>query len=157
MTKRVAEIIHIVEEQKQAFIDAALNPGDEALNVLWVCGVRKQQYFALNDYIVMTFEYEGDNFTEDMNKMAAYLDTKGILVKTRRKDVPIDQRSTSNWWAPIKRLGTLLETKPSSIAEHGNEDYISYLDGYMDEFNDTNDIAYDEDEWLEELGIWKNI
>ena len=87
--RRVAEIMYIVPEEREAFLDGAINLDDETANVLWMCGVRKQQYFSLNELIFMTFEYEGQNFDTDMKKMAIYLDGKGLLINKRRKDVPV--------------------------------------------------------------------
>lgn len=146
--RRVAEIIYVVPERREEFLKGALNLDDESANVLWACGVRKQQYFALNDLIFMTFEYDGRDFEGDMKKMAIYLDSKGKLIKTRRKDVPADKRDTTDWWAPVKRLGTVLDSKPK------NEDDIhyelkDYLDGAMSAETSYGNLAYDEDDWSE--------
>lgn len=146
--RRVAEIIYIVPERREEFLKGALNLDDESARVLWMCGIRKQQYFALNDLIFMTFEYDGHTFDEDMKKMAMYLDGKGLLVKKRRKDVPVSERETTDWWAPVKRLGTVLDSKPF------NEEYIDYslmehLDGAMNGGSSYGSTAYDEDDWSE--------
>lgn len=154
--RRVAEIIYVVESEREAFLQGALNMDEETQKVLWLCGVRKQQYFALNDLIFMTFEYKGEHFKEDMDKMAAYLDSKGLLVKMRRKDVPIEERATTNWWAPVKKLGTLLETRPDFVDDEDNQwrvDYMAMLDGSMGMQDINNDISYDEDDWSEGMHI----
>jgi len=144
--RRVAEIIYIVPEKREAFLKGALNLDDETADVLWLCGVRKQQYFALNDLIFMTFEYEGYSFESDMKKMAIYLDGKGLLVKKRRKDVPLEERETTDWWAPVKRLGTVLDSAP-----HRDEGFkyslMDHLDGSMSSEGTYGNIAYDEDDW----------
>lgn len=149
--RRVAEIIYIVEEERKAFLDGALHPDIETEKALWVCGVRNQQYFALNDLIFMTFEYRGSHFERDMEKMAAYLDTKGLLVKKRRKDVPVEERSATNWWAPVKKLATLLTSRPFEDDEE--QDYNLYFDGSMSSKTEYYDIAFDEDDWTESMHI----
>lgn len=157
--KRVAEIIYVVESEREEFLQGALQPDEETKRVLWLCGVRKQQYFSLNELIFMTFEYGGENFEEDMKKMAAYLDSKGCLIKKRRKEVPAAELSNTNWWAPVKRLGTLFTEKPAfhdEQDEHLQESFISALDGGMDYQNENYDIAFDEEEWMENIQIWKN-
>ena len=150
--RRVAEIMHIVESEREEFLKGALNLTEEEQKILWLCGVRSQQYFAMNDLIFMTFRYVGDNFKEDMAKMAAYMETKGHLIRKRRKDVPVEERATTNWWAPVKRLGSLLEEEPD-FSENTNEEYMDYmamLDGCVVEDAATNsDISYDEDDWSE--------
>lgn len=148
--RRVAEIIHIVETEREAFIEGATNPDLETQKVLWLCGVRRQQYFALNELLFMTFEYEGTNFNEDMNKMASYLDTKGLLVKQRRKNVPLEERENTNWWAPVKRLGAVLITNPR-LDEDTNANLLAMLDGGMKESDEYSNIAYDEEDWSEEF------
>lgn len=143
--RRVAEIIYVVEEEREAFLKGALNPDDETKKVLWLCGVRKQQYFELNDFLFMTFEYDGKNFAEDMKKMAAYLDSKNLLIKQRRKDVPLEERERTSWWAPIKRLGYLLDSNP--IKESEDENLLAMLDGSMTDGDSYKDISFDEDDW----------
>lgn len=146
--KRVAEIIYIVKEEREAFLNSAMNLTNEEEQVLWKCGVRNQQYFALNDLIFMTFEYKGDDFSGDMNRMAAYLESKGLLVTKRRRDVPADELDTTNWWAPVKKLGTLLTSRPSFNAE--SDVFDCYFDGEMMS-REKYDIAFDEDDWSESM------
>lgn len=148
--KRVAEIIYVVKEERENFLNGAINLTDEESKVLWLCGVRNQQYFALNELIFMTFEYEGKHFAEDMEKMAAYLDLKGLLVKKRRKDVPVEERDTTNWWAPVKKLASVLEHKPFHDDEE--QDYNYYFDGNMSSKRQY-DIAFDDDDWSEGMHI----
>lgn len=150
--RRVAEIIHIVEEKREEFLNGAINPDIEMQKVLWLCGVRKQQYFVVNDYIFMTFEYDGKDFKQDMSKMAAYLDSKGHLVNKRRRDVPVDERHTTNWWAPVKRVASILESNP--FAEDENRySLMDMLSGSMSAVDDYADISYDDDDWSEGIGF----
>lgn len=151
MRKRVAEIIYIVDEERESFLKGVMNLTDEESKVLWMCGVRRQHYFALNDLIFMTFEYHGKDFEGDMEKMAAYLDNKGLLVKKRRKDVPVEEREKTNWWAPVKKLGSILESKPFEDDEE--QDYNYYFDGSMSSKEEYYDISFDEDDWSEGIHI----
>lgn len=161
--KQVAEIMYVVESERDEFLRGALQMEEETQVFLYQCGVRNQQYFALNEFIFMTFMYVGDNFKEDMFKMSSYLDSKGHLIKKRRKDVPVEERTTTNWWAPVKKLGTLLEDKPkTSLDEDGIvENYMASDDGGMSYKNSSAyqnyDTSFDEDEWMEDLQIWKNL
>lgn len=152
--KRVAEIIHIVESEREAFLEGSLHPDEEMANVLWSCGVRKQQYFALGALIFMTFEYAGDNFKVDMDRMSAYLEKTGHLVALRRKDVPVFERETTNWWAPVKRLGSLLEEKPAGAEDVTKiADYSEMLGGLMRESGRSYDTSFDDDDWTEGMHI----
>lgn len=153
--RRVAEIIYVVEKEREAFLDGALHPDDETMKALWMCGVRKQQYFALNELIFMTFEYKGEHFKEDMARMAAFLDSKGLLIKKRRKDVPVSDRETTSWWAPVKKLGTLLESKPDFYEDESVPfSYGEMLGGYVASQESMGSISYDEDDWTESVRIF---
>ena len=149
--RRVAEIIHIVESQREQFLNEAINLDEESKKILWLCGVRKQQYFALNELIFMTFEYEGTDFYSDMEKMANYLSKKGVLVEKRRKDVPVDERDLTNWWAPVKKLGSILEEKPKFDTDDDEIDRQSMLSGYTG--TDYSDISYSDDDWVDDIRI----
>jgi len=149
--KRVAEIMHIVEDMRDEFISSALHPDDETLGVLWMCGVRNQQYFELGNLIFMTFEYDGSDFKEDMEKMTDFLRKRGHLIEKRRRDVAPEERDNTNWWAPVKKLGTLLSEKPSILVSDPLivNDYREMLDGYTHDSHFSYDISFDEDDWSE--------
>ena len=152
--KRVAEVIHVVPEEREAFLKGAICLDEEAASVLWNCGVREQQYFEMGELIFMTFEYEGRDFRNDMNKMSAYLAQRGHLVEKRRKEVPPEERATTNWWAPVKRLASLLEEKPESAQDPTSLwDYREMLDGSMPQGGVSYDTSYDEDDWSESMHI----
>lgn len=151
--RRVAEIIYIVESEREQFLNDSINLDDEAKKVLWLCGVRKQQYFLLNDLIFMTFEYDGNDFYLDMEKMSKYLSSKGVLVQKRRKDVPVNERETTNWWAPVKRVGSLLEKKPEFDSEEAEMERQSMLSGYTDGSSSYLDISYSEEDWVDDIRI----
>ena len=146
--KRVAEIIYVVPERREEFLNGAINLDQKTAKVLWMCGVRNQQYYAMNELIFMTFEYNGNNFNEDMKKMAAYLDGQGKLVKCRRKDVPIEERATTDWWAPVRKLGTVLDKNPH-VEESVDMDLMSMLDGAMISGEYYGNTAFDEEDWSE--------
>ena len=155
--RRVEEIIYVVPEERENFLQQHLNPSEKIAQILWIHGIRNQFYYNLNDLIVMSFESVGREFYKDMAAIAAYPEMKGYLVQKRRKDVPVDQQMTTSWWAPLKRLGSTLTESPMPDDEEEEltleEQYRSMLSGYMDEGNITNDISYDEDDWSESIHI----
>lgn len=151
--RRVAEIIYIVESEREKFLHDVTNLDIESERVLWLCGVRKQQYFILNDLIFMTFEYDGSDFYKDMEHMANYLSSKGVLVQKRRKDVPVSERATTNWWAPVKRVGSLLDVKPDFESEEMSIYRQDMLSGYTESSSDYYDISYSDEDWVDDIRI----
>ena len=92
--RRVAEIIHIVPEEREAFLEKHLHPTEEVSRFLWIHGIRNQFYFMLNDLILMTFEYVGHEFYKDMEALAAYPEVGSHSVTMRRSS------SWMDWFVP---------------------------------------------------------
>ena len=155
--RRVEEIIHVVPEERDAYLQQHLNPSEKIAQILGIHGIRNQFYFNLNDLILMSFEYVGRHFHKDMAAIAAYPEMKDYLVQKRRKDVPAEEQMTTNWWAPLKRIGSTLTESPMPDDEEEEltleEQYRSMVSGYMAEGTVANDISYDEDDWSESIHI----
>lgn len=153
--RRVAEIIYIVPEQREDFLRNSLNPPKELQQVFWLNGIRKQYYFQLNDYILMTFEYIGKSFRQDMDRVTSYMKKKGYLVEKRRKELSDGERFCTNWWAPLKRLGSVVTQSPMPDDEAKElsltEQYREMLNGCMEENSIHYDTSYDEDDWSESI------
>ena len=151
--RRVAEIIYVVPEQREEYLKTHLNPSERVSQILWIHGIRNQFYFALNDLLLMSFEYEGKDFYKDMAAIAAYPEMKDYLVQTRRRDVPADKQMSTNWWAPLKRMGSTLTESPMPDDEDEGytleEQYRSMISGEMVK----NDISFDDDDWSESIHI----
>ena len=155
--RRVEEIIHVVPEEREEYIRKHLNPSERIAQILWIHGIRNQFYYSLNDLILMSFEYVGREFYKDMAAIVAYPEMKGFFVEKRRKDVPADEQMSTNWWAPLKRLGSALTESPMPDDEDEGltleEQYRSMISGYMAEHPVRSDIAFDEDDWSESIHI----
>lgn len=156
--KRVQEIIHIVPEKREAYLNYHLNLSKESQQVLWLHGIRNQVFFDLNGLILETFEYVGHNFKSDMAIVSGLLAKEGFLVEKRRRDVPAGELETTNWWAPIKRIGEILaeDPFPGDDAEEElsqAEQYRSIISGYMEENDIHIEVGYDEDDWSESVHI----
>lgn len=155
--RRVAEIIHVVPEEREAYLKEHLNPSEDVSRIMWIHGVRNQFYFMLNDLILMTFEYVGKDFYKDMKELAVYPEVGSHFIQKRRRDVPMEERATTNWWAPLKKLGSILTENPMPADEEEElsmeEQYRSMLSGYMAEGVAETDLSYDEDDWSESVHI----
>lgn len=155
--KRVEELIYIAPERREEFIQKWLNPSVKTQQILWMHGIRNQYYFQMNDYILMTFEYVGTRFQKDMDALCAYPEIDSLLVKKRRKEVPKEELTTTDWWAPVKRLGCILQESPMPEDKEEElsltEQYHEMLNGSMQNGAARYDISYDEDDWSESIHI----
>ena len=74
--RRVQEIIHVVPEKREAYLQLHLNPPEKVAQIMWIHGIRNQMFYSLNDLILMSFEYVGKEFYKDMEALAAYPEMK---------------------------------------------------------------------------------
>lgn len=102
----------------------------------------------------MTFEYVGDDFYKDMAVLSATLEDEGYFIKERRRDVAPEQLKTTNWWAPLKILGSNFVQTPFSSEEDVEADELASeaKNGCIhDEDDIRSNIAFDADDWSESI------
>lgn len=150
--RRVQEIIYVVPEEREEFLNRCLHPTKEVRQAYWEHGVRYQYYFAMNELILMTFEYVGDDFYKDMDALAENTELHKYMVRRRRKDVPVEERATTNWWAPLKKLGCILTKDPMDDDEEVMTE-SEMMGGCMSAGEAKYDITFDDDDWSESIHI----
>lgn len=150
--KRVAEIIYIVPEEREAFLKKYAEPSREIEEVLWKCGIRRQHIYTFDNLIMRSYEYVGKHFSQDMKIINGNELTSDYFIPTRRKDVPTTELMSTNWWAPLKWDGACLMTDPSGDEDDSSyaEQYRSMLSGEM-EASEERAFAYSEDDWSESI------
>lgn len=153
---QVAEIMYIVPEKREAFLQQLLNPSLQEQQIAWMYGIRNKCFYRMNELILETFDYVGKNFHKDMQEYTAHPVIAPTLVSTRRRDVPITELGRTNWWAPIKVEGRILLESPMPDDEEEEpltEMYRSMVNGEMIDSISEHDLTYDEDDWSESIHI----
>ena len=153
---QVAEIMYIVPEKREAFLQQLLNPSMQEQQIAWMYGIRNKCFYRMNDLILETFDYVGKNFHQDMQEYTAHPVIAPTLVSTRRRDVPVTELGRTNWWAPIKVEGRILLESPMPDDEEEEpltEMYRAMVNGEMIDSVSENDLTYDEDDWSESIHI----
>lgn len=153
---QVAEIMYIVPEKREAFLQQLLNPSLQEQQIAWMYGIRNKCFYRMNELILETFDYVGKNFHKDMQEYTAHPVIAPTLVSTRRRDVPITELGRTNWWAPIKVEGRILLESPMPDDEEEEpltEMYRSMVNGEMLDSVSEHDLTYDEDDWSESIHI----
>lgn len=153
---QVAEIMYIVPEKREAFLQQLLNPSLQEQQIAWMYGIRNKCFYRMNELILETFDYVGKNFHQDMQEYTAHPVIAPTLVSTRRRDVPVTELGRTNWWAPIKVEGRILLESPMPDDEEEEpltEMYRSMVNGEMIDSVSENDLTYDEDDWSESIHI----
>ena len=152
--RRVEEVIYVVPEERKAFLEKQLNPSEKTRKFMWQHGIRNQFFYELEELILMTFEYVGDDFYKDMAVLSATLEDEGYFIKERRRDVAPGQLKTTNWWAPLKILGSNFVQTPFSSEEDVEADELASeaKNGCIhDEDDIRSNIAFDADDWSESI------
>ena len=152
--RRVEEVIYVVPEERKAFLEKQLNPSAQTRKFMWQHGIRNQFFYELEEFILMTFEYVGDDFYKDMAVLSATLEDEGYFIKERRRDVAPEQLKTTNWWAPLKILGSNFVQTPFSSEEDVEADELASeaKNGCIhDEDDIRSNIAFDADDWSESI------
>ena len=152
--RRVEEVIYVVPEERKAFLEKQLNPSEKTRKFMWQHGIRNQFFYELEEFILMTFEYVGDDFYKDMAVLSATLEDEGYFIKERRRDVAPGQWKTTNWWAPLKILGSNFVQTPFSSEEDVEADELASeaKNGCIhDEDDIRSNIAFDADDWSESI------
>ena len=152
--RRVEEVIYVVPEERKAFLEKQLNPSEQTRKFMWQHGIRNQFFYELEEFILMTFEYVGDDFYKDMAVLSATLEDEGYFIKERRRDVAPGQLKTTNWWAPLKILGSNFVQTPFSSEEDVEADELASeaKNGCIhDEDDIRSNIAFDADDWSESI------
>ena len=138
----------------EAFLEKQLNPSEKTRKFMWQHGIRNQFFYELEEFILMTFEYVGDDFYKDMAVLSATLEDEGYFIKERRRDVAPEQLKTTNWWAPLKILGSNFVQTPFSSEEDVEADELASeaKNGCIhDEDDIRSNIAFDADDWSESI------
>lgn len=152
--RRVEEVIYVVPEERKAFLEKQLNPSEKTRKFMWQHGIRNQFFYELEEFILMTFEYVGDDFYKDMAVLSATLEDEGYFIKERRRDIAPGQLKTTNWWAPLKILGSNFVQTPFSSEEDVEADELASeaKNGCIhDEDDIRSNIAFDADDWSESI------
>ena len=68
-------------------------------------------------------------------------------------DVPVNERQTTNWWAPVKKVGSVLDKKPDFGSEESEMERQSMLSGYTGGGADYYDISYSDEDWVDDIRV----
>lgn len=89
-----------VEEYKR--LHAAVWP--DVLKMISACNIRNYSIFLKDDKLFSYFEYTGDDFEADMNKMAADPMTQKWWDVSKPCTEPLETRAEGEWWAEMEEI-----------------------------------------------------
>ena len=106
--KRFGEVIKVKPEKFEEY--------KKLHKEIWPSIVQKQKeanmqnftIFYRDGYLFKYFEYVGDNYEEDMKKLAADEENKRWLTFTDPCQEPVETAGEQEWWAPMENIFHIL-------------------------------------------------
>jgi L-rhamnose mutarotase len=102
--KKFAQVIKIKPEGKEQYIAYHKNPFPGVNEMITECNLRNYSIFQRGDYLFAYFEYIGDNFEEDMAKMAADPITQKWWDAVKPLMDPLPDRTESEFWSDMEMV-----------------------------------------------------
>ena len=102
--QRYGSVIRVKPEKLMEYKELHANPWPEINHMISVCNIRNYSIYYKDGYLFSYFEYVGDDFKTDMQKMAADSLTREWWKLTDPCQVPLKSRKEGEWWASMEEL-----------------------------------------------------
>lgn len=102
--RRIGQVIKLKPEAIEEYerLHAAVWP--EVLATIAACHISNYTIFRYQTWLFACFEYTGDDFAADMQKMTADPKTREWWTYTDPLQEPLADREANSWWANMKEV-----------------------------------------------------
>lgn len=102
--KRHGELIMVKPEKLNEYKLHHARPWKEVNAMIKECNIQNYSIFSKGDYLFAYYEYVGDNFKADMEKMEADPKTKEWWDLIKPFQIPLEDRKEGEWWASMEEV-----------------------------------------------------
>ena len=104
--QRMGWVIYLKPEKKQEYLDLHADAWPGVLKKISDCNIRNYTIYLREPENLMfgSFEYHGENFEDDMAKMAADETTKKWWALTDPCQTPLESAAPNEQWAPMREV-----------------------------------------------------
>lgn len=102
--KRFGQIIKIKPEGKEAYNRYHANPLPGVNEMIKECNLKNYSIFQRGDYMFAYFEYVGEDFEGDMNKMASDPATRKWWDVVKPLMEPLSDRKEGEFWSDMEMV-----------------------------------------------------
>lgn len=102
--KRFGQIIGIRPEQFERYKSYHSNVWAEVLEKIKECHIKNYSIYRKNGFLFAYFEYYGEDFAKDMQKMAADEKTQEWWEIMKPMQQPVTNRLPDEWWANMEEV-----------------------------------------------------
>jgi L-rhamnose mutarotase len=102
--KRFGQLIGVKPEKLQEYVEAHAGVWPEVLDMITQCNIKNYSIYHHNHTLFAYFEYHGDNFDADMQKMAAHPKTQEWWDWMMPMQTPLETTTEGEWWTTIEEV-----------------------------------------------------
>lgn len=102
--KRYGQIIKVRPEKIQRYKELHASVWPEVLEKIHECNIRNYSIYLIDNLLFAYFEYIGENYEEDMNKMAADVNTQKWWKECNPCQEPIETANKGSWWTNMEEV-----------------------------------------------------
>ena len=102
--KRFGQIIGVKPEHLEKYKEYHAAVWPEVLDMIKKCNIRNYSIFHRDGLLFAYFEYTGNDFKADMEKMAADKKTREWWEIMNPMQEPVPGRSEGEWWANMEEV-----------------------------------------------------
>lgn len=102
--KRYGMVIKVKPEKLEEYKKLHQNVWPGVLKTIKECNIRNYTIFYKDGYLFSYYEYVGDNYEEDMKKMAQDPVTQEWWKLCKPCQEPLETRKEGEWWAEMEEV-----------------------------------------------------
>jgi L-rhamnose mutarotase len=102
--QRHGSVIRVKPGKLEAYKAYHARVWPEILDMIRQCNIRNYSIFHKDGYLFGYFEYVGENFAADMDRMAADPKTQEWWAIMKPMQQPLETRAPGEWWAEMEEV-----------------------------------------------------
>lgn len=102
--KRYGQVIKVKPEKLEYYKKLHANPWPEVLDMISACNINNYSIYLKDDFLFAYFEYVGDDFEADMDKMAADPITIKWWDECKPCQQPLETAGPGEWWSDMQEV-----------------------------------------------------
>jgi L-rhamnose mutarotase len=102
--KRYGMVIKIRPEKLQEYMKYHADVWPDVLDMIEQCNIKNYSIYHKDGWLFSYFEYHGNDFQADMDKMAADKRTQEWWALMKPMQIPLETRADGEWWADMEEV-----------------------------------------------------
>ena len=102
--RRYGMVIRVKLEKLEEYRKYHADVWPEVLNMIRQCNIHNYSIYHKDGWLFSYFEYHGNDFQADMEKMAADKKTQEWWAIMKPMQMPLDSRKEGEWWADMEEV-----------------------------------------------------